>query len=328
MKLEAKDLRDFVEGNPDLVRVNRSTSHPDLRVLKYRPRVHWDNLWTPELMEMRGLVVDNDYNVIARPLRKVFNAGERNAIERTEYDDDAVVSTFTKINGYMLSVTQDPKHGLVVATTGTLDSEFAAMGREALEAQRFVPHFREGFTYIFENCDTRDPHIIPEHPGLHYLGAREIETGRFFPTGHADSTDHALYPYPNDAHNRVPMFNHTAFQTTMTWGEAKRFVRSARFEGVMAYKMLPHLDVGEAPCIKLKSPFYLMSKFLARGGVAKLEPLLVKENLHALRSQFDEEFYPLLDFLVQNSRYFISSNEQDRLAIIRMFLFENNPLST
>ena len=49
-----------------------------LYVLKYKNSVFFNNLWGVDdrLLECRGTVVDEDYNVISRPFTKVFNSRE------------------------------------------------------------------------------------------------------------------------------------------------------------------------------------------------------------------------------------------------------------
>lgn len=56
--------------------------HPkyDIYILNYTPEVQYSNEWTPELLMCRGLVVDSNANIVARPFEKFFNYIEENSI--------------------------------------------------------------------------------------------------------------------------------------------------------------------------------------------------------------------------------------------------------
>lgn len=64
---------------------------------------------------------------------------------------------------------------------------------------------------------------------------------------------------------------------------------------------------------KMKSPFYLVSKFLGRSDTKNIESKLNKTN-------FDEEFYPLIDYINQHLKEFNQKTEQEKLKFIQEFL--------
>lgn len=64
--------RSWYESNKHLVTMKQSALCPYLYVLKYKRDVFFKNLWTPELEQCRGLIVDSDFNVVVRPFRKIF----------------------------------------------------------------------------------------------------------------------------------------------------------------------------------------------------------------------------------------------------------------
>ena len=71
------ELRSYIESNPSLVKMRRSTRYPGLFVVKYTRKVFYDGLWNDVLEECRGLVVDADYNPIVKPFTKIYNRFER-----------------------------------------------------------------------------------------------------------------------------------------------------------------------------------------------------------------------------------------------------------
>ena len=96
MKLNIQDLID-----QDLVVKKSYTEgvYKGLSVLKYHRKVFFNNLWhlDERLLECRGTVVDEDWNVIVLPFKKVFNLGENG----TQVDPDRGVIIPEKINGFM-----------------------------------------------------------------------------------------------------------------------------------------------------------------------------------------------------------------------------------
>ena len=66
---------------------------------------------------------------------------------------------------------------------------------------------------------------------------------------------------------------------------------------------------------KLKSPFYLISKFFGRSTEGNIGHKLDKR--HA-----DEEFYPLIDHIQANREAFDAMVEQEKIAFIQAFLRE------
>src|SRR4051812_16526347 len=55
----------------------RAQRHPDadLWIYNYTPQTQYENHWTPETLACRGLILDVDGDVVARPFPKFFNWG-------------------------------------------------------------------------------------------------------------------------------------------------------------------------------------------------------------------------------------------------------------
>ena len=288
-KINPEQLREYVETHPHLVHTSKSVKYPGLQVIKYTRSAFWDGAWDPILVELRGLVVDEDYNVISRPFRKVFNRNEPNGgLLPEDFDRDEEVTAYRKINGFMAAVTFSPKHGgVIVSTTGTTDSDYAKLASkyviEAIE-DGYQPRF--GITDIFEVCDPSDRHIIPEETDLYYLGSRNKHTGT------------------------LSLHNVDTEGFICRWGDLVKEVKNVRHEGFVAYNK-------DGLCIKLKSPYYLVNKFFARMKAKKFETGL---RTGTLKQTIDEEFYPLVDYLEANKESFLAMDEQERLNFTRNFL--------
>lgn len=288
-----QQLKNFAENNPRLVTVRQSTRYPDLQVVKYHRRVFYDALWTPELQEMRGLVVDQDWRPVVRPFTKVFNRGEGG----TDLPLDHDVIAIRKINGFMAGYTRDPVHGNIVSTTGSLDSEFSDLARQHLSwlDQRSVP---EGLTLLWEIVDPSDPHIVPEQAGAWLIGARWVQSGFSVSEVELDAM--------------ADSFGAQALRPETIRGQFRdilRAVKCCRHEGFMVYS-----QTGEG-CLKLKSPYYLVNKLVARKRADRITP----QWLASCRETIAEEFYPLLDHLQANLDQFVALDEQARLAYLREY---------
>jgi hypothetical protein len=95
----------------------------------------------------------------------------------------------------------------------------------------------------------------------------------------------------------------------MSVGRMLDVVKSVRHEGFVFYTK-------DGVSAKIKSPYYLTSKWVARNPrTDKLVDLNkdIKKNL-------DEEFYPLVDAIRANIEEYTALDEQARLAWIRKFL--------
>jgi len=294
--LTSTQIKEFVENNPRLVLRKESKRYPDLFVLKYHNRVFYDNLWTPELMEMRGMVVDADYNIVGLPFKKIFNRFENN----TDIPRDNLVISIEKINGFMGAATMHPVHGLIVSTTGSLDSDFVTL------AEKYITPLKDaldmGYTYMFEIVDPSDPHIIKENTGAYFLGRRNISTGVL------DIPDPAI-PSVSEVKLRefgafIPRYSVCRFSDLVN--EAKNSQR----EGFVVYTA--------TTVLKIKSPYYLTKKLFARIRAEKV----TSEWLIANKNNLPEEYYPLVDHINSNRDHFVSLEEQDRLTFIENFFNE------
>lgn len=282
-----------------MVTCRESTNYPGLFVIKYKNKVFYDALWTPELEEMRGVVVDKDFNVVIRPFRKIYNYNENEATIPLDEDVIAV----EKINGFMAALTYVPKHGILVSTTGSLDSPFVELAKKHINTEiiNWVGRQQLHITYLFEVCDQEnDPHIIQESHGLHLIGARNVHTGELLSQIRLDEIQDEWGEL--GVVTRRPRWNETKFQQVLHW------TQYGQNEGYVVY--------GKTTTLKIKTPYYLTAKFLARVKPEKLEHALVN------RERVDEEFYPLLDKIQTDKVYFDSLDEQARLNYIRAFFYD------
>ncbi len=284
---------------------------PELCVLKYRRSVFYENRFDDALLEMRGLVLDKHNRLIVRPFKKVFNYSERiakNSKYPIDISDDDLVNAVVKVNGFLGCCTfvdlpeTHPSHNadfnqqVLYSTTGSLDSDFAKMVREHCSQYKRVFRDYPNHTFLFEITDPSDVHIIRETFGETLIGVVEVATGRQWRECELDEL--------------AECYGLVRPQTllNMRFGELKALLKSVEHEGFMVFDAKT-----DEMLFKLKSPYYLISKFFGRSSEQNLGRKLDKRQL-------DEEFYPLVDYIAENKQKFNELAELDKIAFIQAFL--------
>jgi RNA ligase len=122
-----------------------SQVHPNLplTIWNYTERVQYENLWDDITLMCRGLVTDNEGNIVARPFRKFFNIEENKHTPTRDFD------VYEKMDG-SLGIFFYYKGEPVFATRGSFTSEQAIKGKEILNKYNWEYGTYEGYTYLFE----------------------------------------------------------------------------------------------------------------------------------------------------------------------------------
>ncbi len=251
-----------------------------LSVLKYKNNVFWDNLWHTDarLLECRGMVVDAEDNVVIWPFTKIFNRFENG----TDLPMDQQVVCIRKVNGFMATAAIH-KGDLLVSTTGTLDSEFSGLARKYLEKLRLdLVSFPEDYTFIFEICDSSDPHIVDEKEGAYLIGMRDLAlNGTMLEEYRLDRIAEVIGA-------KRPQWDVVPF------GDVVYNVKHVQHEGYVVRNVGTD-DENSELLLKIKSPHYLSKKFLMRGGDNKWD--MIWDNPTEAKKRVDEEYYSLIDWL-------------------------------
>lgn len=277
------------------------------RLLKYTRKVFYDNLWHLDnrLLECRGIVVDEEDNVIMHPFTKVFNLGENGVGE--DIPDNKEVLMVRKINGYLAQAAMINGE-LIVTSSGSFDSNHALIAKDMINNCLLNSQIDlcDGFTYMFEICHKEDPHIVEELEGVYLIGARCMTTGVLA----SPKILHAV----SYAYN----FEYAEYHKT-TFSEAVQHARNCPHEGYM----ILDADTDET-LVKVKSQYYLCKKALMRIGSAQLDmmfdnPKVFKEN------RLEEEFYGIHQFIIDNfskDQYRVMK-EQERRKLIEDYFNDN-----
>jgi hypothetical protein len=293
-------LKEYVSNS---ALVNMKPAGEGIFVLKYKKKVFYDNLWNEYIAECRGTIVDRDFNLISYPFTKIYNYGIEK--EAPVLADDAMVTAYRKVNGFMVAMTWY-NGDVLVSTTGSTDSDYVAMAKEMMLTHMCWEDWQmalgnvecQGMTFMFECVHPNDPHIVPEKPGMYVLGYRaNVWNSK---VGHD--------PFMLQQLGRMFKCNVPESVTT-NMARLKQMAKECKHEGYVFY-------TEDGLSAKIKSPYYLTSKWVARNPrTDKLVDLKrdIKQNL-------DEEYYPLVDAIRANIVEYTALDEQARLAWVRNFM--------
>ena len=297
-----------------------SRLYPELQVLKYARSVFYDNRFDDALLEMRGLVIDAQQNIIVRPFKKVFNYSERTAKNSKyplELADHHLVDAVVKVNGFLGCATyvclpeNHPSHGaafnhqVLYSTTGSLDSDFAKMTAQHCAPYEALFRAYPNHTFLFEITDENDVHIINERFGETLIGVIDVASGRQLSERELDEIAARF-----TAEHSITLHRPAILQN-IRFGRLKTLLKTVEHEGFMVFDAQT-----QEMLFKLKSPYYLVSKFLGRSNEGNLGRKLDKRHV-------DEEYYPLIDHIRENQETFNRLEELEKIAFIQQFLRES-----
>ncbi|NEZ67340.1 hypothetical protein D0962_32065 [Leptolyngbyaceae cyanobacterium CCMR0082] len=239
----------------------------------------WDDY--PELKLARGIVVGLDGNPVSQPFPRTFNYLERDTTLPHETDVIAV----EKLNGFLVTTFLHPydPHQVVVTCSGSFQGEYVEYAKSLLykdglygrvlawlKAHRYT-------TLLWEAIHPEDPHIIQygsDDYGLHLIGGGILGNG-FVGEKELDAIASTLQtPRP------------TWF--LCSFGDAISKSHHVEHEGFMI-----RLASDGSFALKLKSPYYLRTKFLARMTPKKSKFMYAQPK--RFKHELDEAFWPLVD---------------------------------
>jgi len=145
-KVDWKLLNDYIENN--LIIANKHPEY-DIWILNYSPKVQSKRFWDEYTLSCRGLVIDADGNILARPFQKFKNYEEYQACE---IDWSQEFDVFEKMDGSLIIMFYyEPHMEWIVASRGSFISEQCIMGKNMINANVYVTDkLNTACTYLFE----------------------------------------------------------------------------------------------------------------------------------------------------------------------------------
>lgn len=125
--------------------------HPskDLYIFNYSKSAQYEKVWNEVTLQCRGLILDKEWNIVARPFLKFFNYEEL-APEVVAEREKMSFQVWEKMDGSLgISYAIDGK--VQIATRGSFASDQAVMANKILEKYpKIQEHYDEKFTFLFE----------------------------------------------------------------------------------------------------------------------------------------------------------------------------------
>lgn len=216
--------------------------HPgcDLRILNYSQKAQFDWRWNDATMQCRGLIVDPNWNVVARPFQKFFSVeqlGGKVPLEPFE--------AYEKMDG-SLGILYFIDGVPFIASRGSFTSDQARRATRMLRERYSDAKLDESFTYLFEIIYPENRIVVDygDREELVLLAIIETETGNEWPLDAYDSVFPVVKRYDGIE----------SFDELMSWQDTDREGFVVRFESGQRvkikfdeYKRLHKLLTGVSP---------------------------------------------------------------------------------
>ncbi len=124
-------------------------NHPetDLFIYNYSPKAQYDRIWNEVTLNCRGLILDANMNVVARPFPKFFNLGE----QENQHIPNEAFEVYEKMDGSLGILYWHNKQPFI-ATRGSFTSNQSVKANNILNTKYSHIHNRlnPDKTYLFE----------------------------------------------------------------------------------------------------------------------------------------------------------------------------------
>ncbi len=176
--IDLKNLQQMIDDKYISVQKHPSM---DLWIYNYTQRAQFDGVWNEETLACRGLIMNQEQEIVSRPFKKFFNVSEvlgqgvaipTEGFMVTEKMDGSLGISYFDENGY--------PH---LATRGSFVSDQAIRGQQILHNKYLSLHWNPSYTYLFEiiypgNRIVVDYGIIED---IYLLAVIDTYTGEEFP---------------------------------------------------------------------------------------------------------------------------------------------------
>jgi len=143
-KVDWNELNHYIENN--LIVANKHPEY-DIWILNYSPKAQSKKFWDVYTLSCRGMVIDADGNILARPFQKFKNFEEH---DESDIDLSQDFDIFEKMDGSLIILFYyEPRMSWIVASRGSFISEQAIVAREMLNMNVYDRLLKTN-TYLFE----------------------------------------------------------------------------------------------------------------------------------------------------------------------------------
>ena len=152
--------------------------HPaaDLYIYNYTQKTQYEGLWNEYTLMCRGLILDSENGLVARPFDKFFNFGEL-ALDKQKELFEKKFHAFDKVDG-SLGILYFIDRTPYIATRGSFESDQAKMATKILHEKYSHVDFCPSYTYLFEIIYPENRIVVNygDMIDLILLGARRTES--------------------------------------------------------------------------------------------------------------------------------------------------------
>lgn len=124
-------------------------NHPeaDLFIYNYSPKAQYDRIWNEVTLNCRGLILDANMNVVARPFPKFFNLGE----QENQHIPNEAFEVYEKMDG-SLGILYWHNNQPFIATRGSFTSDQSVKANNILNTKysHVLHQLNPDKTYLFE----------------------------------------------------------------------------------------------------------------------------------------------------------------------------------
>lgn len=148
-RISAKDLAE-VEARVKQKMI-KAVRHPTLpfTIYNYSTKTQYEKLWDEYTRTCRGLIIDDNRNVIARPFSKIFNYGEPDESGKDIENIVELPDFYHKLDG-VLGITYPYDSEVAVATRGSFTNAQSQFATQWLQERIPPSKFKPEYTYLFE----------------------------------------------------------------------------------------------------------------------------------------------------------------------------------
>jgi RNA ligase len=125
--------------------------HPllDLEICNYTAKTQYNKMWDNYTLICRGLILDSDHNIIAKPFPKFFNLNETPQTTISNLPNEIPKIT-EKLDG-VLGILYPEKNKVAISSRGSFTSDQATWATGWMREKGFtIDDFKPQYTYCFE----------------------------------------------------------------------------------------------------------------------------------------------------------------------------------
>ncbi len=281
------------------------------KIYKYSKKVFFKKLWKkyPLLEKARGIVLDSTGEIIVHPFDKIYNYEEYDTAK--DLLPSQKVKVVEKMNGFLGCISLNPiNKKLIYSTTGSLSEEapFNQFIKDCVSPElkeKLEKYLKNNsLTLMFEVIHPEDPHVISyskEQMGLYLIGVRGKKISD------QPWNEEKIDELAQNLGLRRP------WHKEMLFGDLLEELKTMEIEGVMVR------DVNTQQTLaKIKTDYYLTSKFLGRMSPKMVEEMYQKPD-YFKANKVDEEYFHIVDHIVAHipQNDFINMEQTQRVQTVR-----------